>query len=442
MDFIKDFARATVVGIIIFLLIVTLQILNGIGFNSPAEIFMMFFYTMIYSLVLFFINVYYFRFLLKTFSDGVFKAKNIFKGAVGAILITLVALFFIRFFIEILIEGKNIYGFFLNEKIENYLLPFLISVMVTAVFYTIYYYRNKQEAKVVEHKIKAGKASAQFDALKSQLDPHFLFNSLNVLTGLIEENPQAATQYTTTLSRVYRYVLEHKNKNLVSIKEEIDFAKLYMTLLSVRFSDSIDFRAPEELKNPEARVAPLSLQLLLENAVKHNQLTPAKKLKISIEETDDYLVVGNNLQEKTSLKGSTGFGLKNIKERFKHWTDLPVEVRKTPTEFRVSLPLIGESARMISASDQFILDKRLKLAQKKVDEIKAFYIHFAIYICAVPFFIYLNYISQTTFFWALFPIAGWGLGVAGHAADTFDFNPFFGKKWEEKKIRKLMEKEN
>lgn len=149
--------------------------------------------------------------------------------------------------------------------------------MVTSVFLAIYYYRFKQESKVKEQKIIAGTASAKFDALKNQLDPHFLFNSLNVLTSLIEENPDAATKFTTSLSKVYRYVLEQKNKDLVSVEEELEFARLYMTLIKMRFEDSIVFMLPDKLINPEAKVVPLSLQLLLENAVKHNIVTPSKK---------------------------------------------------------------------------------------------------------------------------------------------------------------------
>src|SRR5690606_5534809 len=99
-------------------------------------------------------------------------------------------------------------------------------VVVTAIFYTVYYYRNKQQTIVTEQKIIAGTASAKFDALKNQLDPHFLFNSLNVLTSLIEENPEAATRFTTSLSKVYRDVVVHKNKELVSLEEGLNFAEL------------------------------------------------------------------------------------------------------------------------------------------------------------------------------------------------------------------------
>lgn len=131
------------------------------------------------------------------------------------------------------------------------------------VFYLIYFYKALQEQKVKEQKIIAGTANAQFNALKNQLDPHFLFNSLNVLASLIEEDPEKAQKFTGSLSKVYRYVLEQKNKDLVTVGEELKFAKTYMELLKMRFEDAIIFEFSKELLKSEAKVVPLALQLLL-----------------------------------------------------------------------------------------------------------------------------------------------------------------------------------
>ena len=135
-------------------------------------------------------------------------------------------------------------------------------LVISLFFHAVYYYRELQKSKVKEQKVIAGTASAKFDALKNQLDPHFLFNSLNVLTSLIEENLESAQKFTTSLSKVYRYVLEQKNKELVTVDEELRFAKTYMSLLKMRFEDSIIFEIPERASNPESKVVPLSLQLL------------------------------------------------------------------------------------------------------------------------------------------------------------------------------------
>src|SRR5699024_6140837 len=189
-------------------------------------------------------------------------------------------------------------------------------------------------------------------------------------------------------------VLEQKDKELVDLEEELKFAERYMSLLSVRFEDSIVYNRPAVLKNPEAKVVPLSLQLLLENTVKHNQVMPSRKLTISIIEENDYLWISNNLQPKESLKTGTGLGLQNIRERYAVFTRNPVKIEKTNSSFRVGIPLLRESVSIVESQDDFLFGKRYKRAQKKVAEIKVFYTHLTVYVIAVPVFIYLNYLSN------------------------------------------------
>lgn len=439
--FLKEFGKAFFVGILVFIVLGIIQYINGFQYENGWHILKMFLYNQLYSVVLYMVNAGYFWFLLKQFPNEVFKAKNLLKGLFGGILVTLLSLFFIRVFTELVIEGRNFSEFIASEKIQYYYISFIISVVVTAIFYAIYYYRNKQEKKVTEQKIIAGTASAKFDALKNQLDPHFLFNSLNVLTSLIEENPEAATRFTTSLSKVYRYVLEQKNKELVTLEEELKFAELYMSLLAVRFEDSIVYTAPKNLENPQAKVVPLSLQLLLENAVKHNQVMPSRKLFITISEENGTLVITNNVQQKQVLKESTGVGLRNIRDRYAILTQRSVIISENRKEFSVAIPILDEKLQIMNTQETYISEKRYKLAKKQVEKLKGFYIHFAIYLLFMPVFIYLNYISGTNFPWALFPIVGWGIGVTSHAAETFNYNPFFGKNWEERKIRELMDKD-
>lgn len=442
IKFLKDIGKAFFVGTMVFIIIGIIEYLNGYTYKNGRELLVGFLYNQLYSVVLYMVNAHYFGYLLKQFPNQVFKAKNLLKGLVGGIFVTILSLIGIRIFTEVIIEGKNFSGFIASEKIQYYYISFAISVVVTAIFYAVYYYRNKQEKKVTEQKIIAGTASAKFDALKNQLDPHFLFNSLNVLTSLIEENPEAATRFTTSLSKVYRYVLEQKNKELVTVEEELKFASLYMSLLAVRFEDSIVFTVPENLKNLQAKVVPLSLQLLLENAVKHNQVSPSKKLNITISEEDETLVIKNNLQPKQVLKESTGVGLRNIRDRYLLLTKRPVSIVENRREFSVSIPVLKKNLKIMNTQETFISEKRYKMAKKRVENLKGFYIHFGIYLLLLPVFLYLNYISGTNFPWALFPIVGWGIGLAGHAAETFNYNPFFGKNWEERKIRELMDKED
>ncbi len=441
MGIVKHLITAFLVGIAIFILFGILEYVYGHGFSNVRELLLFFSFSQLYTVTLYMVNAYYFDLLLKWFPNQVFKAKNLAKGIFGGVLLTALVLFLIRAFLETVVKGRTLNDFFDHVQFSHFYISFLISIVVTAIFYTVYYYQNKQEKQVKEQKIIAGTASAKFDALKNQLDPHFLFNSLNVLTSLITENPEAAARFTTSLSKVYRYVLEQKNKELVSLEEEMKFAELYMSLLSVRFEDSIVYTIPQQLQNPQAQVVPLSLQLLLENAVKHNQVTQNKKLHIEISEIDGRLTITNNYQPKQVLKQSTGVGLKNIQDRYRFLTDRSVLIQQNRKEFSVSIPILGENLKIMNPQETYISEKRYKLAKKHVDELKVFYIHFGIYLLFIPVFIYLNLISGTGFPWALFPIFGWGFGVASHAAETFNYNPFFGKKWEERKIRELMKKD-
>ena len=439
----RKFIQAFLIGVVIFLILGLYEYLaNGWRPSSVTPILREFGFNQLYAVGLFMANDAVINYLIRTYGADLFKFKNLIKGVFAGIVATISTMFLIRLFIGCVVYGRTISDFISTEHYSYYTIGFTISVLVSAVFYFLYYYKHKQDTRVKEQKIIAGVASAQFDALKNQLDPHFLFNSLNVLTSLIEENPEAATRFTTALSKVYRYVLEQKNKELVTIEEELKFAHLYISLLKMRFEDSIVFTTPEVLKNPEGKVVPLALQLLLENAVKHNQVTPSKKLYITITESDEALTITNNLQTKQTLKESSGVGLRNIKQRYAILTSEIVKIEHSEETFKISIPIITEDIKIMKSQDIYISEKRYESAQEQVKKIKGFYAHLTVYLIFIPVFIYLNFQSNAGFPWAIFPICGWGFGVAGHASETFDWNPFFGKNWEQRKIKELIDKEN
>lgn len=438
---VREFIRASVIGVIVFIVFGIIRYFNGGTFLGSQPILESLLYNEIYSVVLYGSNAFLIYYLQKKYKNELYRGKHLIKGIFGGVLITILAIFLLRLVNAVFVYEENLEAFIAEESPSYYYGSFIISMIIIVVFYSIFYYRHKQETKVKEQKIIAGTASAKFDALKNQLDPHFLFNSLNVLTSLIEENPAAATKFTTALSKVYRYVLEQKNKELVTVEEELKFAKLYMSLIEMRFEDSIVFTLPENITNPEAKVVPLSLQLLLENAVKHNQVMASKKLYISIEESNGALVITNNIQSKQVLKESTGVGLKNIRERYELLTNRPVQITNDSKQFSVAIPMLTKETMTMNSQDIYISEKKYSQAKEQVEKLKGFYIHFAIYLLFVPVFIWLNYISRAGFPWAIFPIGGWGFGVLSHAAETFNYNPFFGKDWEERKIKELMDKD-
>jgi len=366
----------------------------------------------LFTFVLSYLNIKYFLFLIKLKFDKYEVIKRILLGVVGTTVITLVVVFLLRLFIIVLFYGQSIEYFFSNESWRGYSFSLWITLTIVSVFYIIYFYNRYQKNRIKEQKIIAGTASAQFDALKNQLDPHFLFNSLNVLTSLIDENPDAAQNFTTSLSKVYRYVLEQKNKGLISVDEELKFARTYVRLLKMRFEDSIVFEIPDNASNAEAKVVPLSLQLLLENAVKHNIVNSSNPLKIRIFERDGHLVVENVLQPKEVLKNSTGVGLANIKQRYSLLSNRQVKINKTALHFSVAIPMLTKQVSILKTQPQeeYIEDKRYEKARKKVQAIKGFYSNLLSYAIVIPFLAFVNY-------------------------RTTDFP------WEERKIREFMEKE-
>ncbi len=392
----------------------------------------------LYSFALSMVNMYFSDYISKKYSWENDTKKRLWYGATGSIILTVLAFGLVRAFTEVYIFGHSFNEYVAGERVEYYFYALVVTLVVSLFLHAFYFYKALQDTKVKEQKIIAGSASAKFDALKNQLDPHFLFNSLNVLTSLIEEDPMQAQKFTTSLSKVYRYVLEQKSKNLISVDEELKFARTYVRLLKMRFEDSIVFEIPDEAKNPEAKIVPLSLQLLLENAVKHNVVTSAKPLHIKIYEEDGYLYVTNNLQEKQVVKKSSGVGLQNIRQRYAILTKKEMQIFKSGTEFKVRLPMLTNTISFKETQDEHISAKRYEKAKRQVEEIKGFYGNLTSYCIVIPILAFINY-RTTSFTWFIFPAIGWGIGLLVHGLKAYGINPILGKDWEERKIKQYME---
>lgn len=297
--------------------------------------------------------------------------------------------------------------------------------------------KKTSRKEVVEQKLIAKSANAQFETLKNQLDPHFLFNSLNVLSSLIDENPKQAQKFTASMSKIYRYVLEQKDKELVTVEDEIEFAKTYCELLKTRFEDSVDFIFEVNKEDYRRYVVPLSLQLLLENCIKHNFATTSKPLIIRIFSENDTLCIENNLQVREQMKESAGIGLANIVQRYSLLTKKNVFIEKSEDYFKVKLPILSEKPNVVSIKIED-KDKVYERAQKRVKEIKSFYSNLISYCIIIPFLIIINLITSSKSIWFYYPMLGWGIGVIAHGMSVFAI----GKNWEDKKIREILEKEN
>ncbi|HIC31984.1 MAG TPA: histidine kinase [Flavobacteriaceae bacterium] len=444
IKFLRETAKAFSIGVLVFLIRGIFMLANGTTLDFNQDLALEFFYNQLFAVCLYLANAYFVSYMMSKYKQDLFKLNHLLVALLSSISISLATIFILRFLIIVYGYDQDATSFLQNEKMVFYWMSLTISVVITAIFYTVYYIKSKQDTKVKEQKVIAGTASAKFDALKNQLDPHFLFNSLNVLTSLIEENPDKAQQFTTSLSKVYRYVLEQKNKELVTVDEELKFAKTYMSLLKNRFEDSIVFEIPEQSQNPESKVVPLSLQLLLENAVKHNIVTSSKPLHIKIFESNGSLVVENNLQPKQILKKSSGVGLANIRQRYQLLTNRKVIINQKANSFAVALPMLTKQVSVMRQSQltQSKTHDSYTRARQHVEELKGFYFSLAAYCIVIPslYFIWHKFTPFTIqLFW--FPMFGWGFGLTVQAFRVFVNNGKFGRSWEKRKIEEFMREE-
>lgn len=232
-------------------------------------------------------------------------------------------------------EGRPLF------MVDNYLIGGVATAFVLSVYEGLYFFEKYQEALVTTEELKKSNLQSQFDSLKNQVNPHFLFNSLNTLASLIEEDKNASVKFVQKMSTVYRYLLQSNEKELTTIGKELEFIQSYIFMLKTRFDESlkVEIQIADEYK--DYLVTPLTLQLLVENAVKHNVVSNENPLVIKIFVDDEKkLVVSNVLQRKTHLVKSNGVGLKNIMQRYELLGKRKVEVIVTEKRFEVKVPLM------------------------------------------------------------------------------------------------------
>lgn len=187
--------------------------------------------------------------------------------------------------------------------------------------------------------LERARLQSELDGMKGQLAPHFLFNCLNTMAALIERDPAAAAEFNAHLADVTRYLLSHKNRDLVPLAQEMAFLRSYVRLMELRFTESLRIALPEVAEDDPRELPPASLQLLIENAIKHNRLSRDEPLVIEVGLEADSLSVRNPRRPKRQLQAGTGTGLANLRERLALLTGGRLEVLETATEFEVRLPL-------------------------------------------------------------------------------------------------------
>ena len=226
----------------------------------------------------------------------------------------------------------------------NPLVVFIVSLVLCALVIAIYeaaaFYLQLSTAIREKAELERHYVSSQLEGLRNQVNPHFLFNSLNTLIYLIPEDAGKAVNFVQKMSKVYRYVLESRDSKLIPLEEELEFLNSYIYLLKERFGENLQVHLKGLDQKPGMAIVPLTMQMIFENAIKHNVISTEKPLSIEVFFENDHLIVRNNLQRKNQVMDSTGIGLQNIKDRYRMLTDKAVEVIASQQYFTVVLPVI------------------------------------------------------------------------------------------------------
>ncbi|MBM3766298.1 MAG: histidine kinase [Acidobacteria bacterium] len=213
-------------------------------------------------------------------------------------------------------------------------------IFITHVYETVYLIQQRESDMLTFEKLERAKAEAELEALKNQLDPHFMFNSLNALSWLIENDPPRAVAFNDNLADVYRYILRNRDRALVSLEDELDFLDRYFALLKLRFEDAIHLKMPPRRADfANSYVPPISLQILIENAVKHNEFSRDEPLSIELRFEDGAVVVENEIRARRHPRPTSRVGLENLRERCRLTLDRELEVSPGPARFSVRLPV-------------------------------------------------------------------------------------------------------
>ena len=283
---------------------------------------------------------------LRIFNQKKIKKGKTYKSQIITKLIvfylTVIIIAFIIVFITISINMifgnqnfEDVVHHFLQNELKGLLISWIIGITIGSLFF---FYMEWNYALKREQKLKEEKLIFQYETLKNQVNPHFLFNSLNTLSSLVSKDSSLSQKFIAKFSSIYRYILENQQKDLVPLKEEIKFVDDFFFLQKIRDNGKIDLTI--EIENLEKyEILPISLQLLIENALKHNAATKENPLKIRVSRQDDYLLVENNLEPKMRLEPSSKIGLKNLKERVKLVMNGVLTINQSTDIFSVKMPI-------------------------------------------------------------------------------------------------------
>ncbi len=242
-----------------------------------------------------------------------------------------------------LLMSRIVYGEFpenpLKWGIQSSYTTILISFAISLMFLAFGFFRSWKESLLEAERFKSEMLMYKYEALQNQINPHFLFNSFNVLSELVYEDRDKAKAFINQLSELFRYVLDSRDKELVPLSEELEFIKSYAYLIQTRFEDKLSIELDIECESDEM-IVPMALQLLIENCVKHNEISAKKPLIIKVLKKEEVILVSNNIQIKNIGQKKTGTGLSNLKQQYSYFTNEELHIDETGGFFTVTVPVL------------------------------------------------------------------------------------------------------
>ena len=227
---------------------------------------------------------------------------------------------------------------------------FGVGSMMTSMNLIHHFFQHQRKTEVLEEQLKRAELASKYESLKNQVNPHFLFNSLSVLTSLVYKSQDTAAEFINQLSKIYRYVLENQDKELVSLEKEVQFLESFFFLLQIRHENAIQLQIDLPIDTENYQVPPLTLQMLVENAIKHNSFHKESPLQVTLSCEDQMLSICNNCQARNISENSTNVGLSNIRSRLALHSQIPIEIEHTEEKFCVKIPLIAKLGNKFRAA--------------------------------------------------------------------------------------------
>lgn len=326
-----------IVGVIIFFILQTLMKHNVVEHNKLLDLVA----SILITMLVWEGNIY-----IDDYLNKIVPWQRSVKKRIAVQLPVSIAYTMVTIFISLFLFNKYVCQFPQKQQEEFRIIAFIIGLMTSIIILTIdissQFFFNWKKSLIEIEKHKTETSQVQLQNLKNQINPHFLFNNLSVLSSLVYSDQDKAVDFINQLSKVYRYILENRESELATIESEMTFINSYIFLLQIRFDKNIQFYIEIEEGKKQLMIPPMSLQLLIENAIKHNEISTILPLTITIKTENDFLVISNNLQLRNNHEPSSKTGIQNIIDRYTYFTKREIAIIQDENSFNVKIPILKE----------------------------------------------------------------------------------------------------